>query len=224
MDGVEFRCLRRSLGVDVRWLAGHFDVAERTVSRWEHNTVPVPDKVAGDIRELASWASARVVELLRTVDKGLTRLTVPSMESAGYPPAWHEAIAGRVASARDIEIRGSSTSERRQAERVAELSSRHDRWLRQSTPDSWLITSRNERGREMLIAEVIRPHGHEQWASAKWMGAHGSTRHDDIDADIPPDEYLVFGTYHNVDEAFADYLERLDADSQEPWIDLLPLP
>ncbi|MGO4613079.1 DUF1870 family protein [Nocardia sp. 2YAB30] len=101
-----FRATRELLGLPVPWCARFFEVAERTVERWEKGAFQIPDTVA---RELASIADETEQVVDAMVDAIYTGEISPRLHTyrsnddyckhepnTRYPATWHRAVCARV--------------------------------------------------------------------------------------------------------------------------------
>jgi len=92
MTPTEWRMIREGLGLTAEWIAGHLDIATRTVERWEAGTIPVPAFAAQAIEELEAEAAA-------AVDAGVAARGATRVVTGGrgdMPARWQRAIAFRV--------------------------------------------------------------------------------------------------------------------------------
>ena len=106
MSGAELRCLREWLGLTTRWLAGHLDVAERSVHRWESDVQPVPAGVASEVLRLSEVTydvlNGIVDRLLDLPDPGVVTYRSDADYRAhhpeqDWPASWHRALCARLA-------------------------------------------------------------------------------------------------------------------------------
>ena len=106
MNGATFRCLRELMGLTTGWCATFFDVAERTIHRWEHEHSRIPDGVADAMRALAKHTEVALDELVFEVARMAEPLVVTYRTDADfaaahpdevtYPASWNRALVGRL--------------------------------------------------------------------------------------------------------------------------------
>jgi predicted transcriptional regulator len=102
LTAAEFRCTRERLGLPIRWVAEELGVQERSVSRWEDGTHPVPQGVADTMKVWAAAADALYREVSVVHPNGeafRTYRTDADYRPTGmidWPASWHRAIAGRL--------------------------------------------------------------------------------------------------------------------------------
>jgi hypothetical protein len=107
MTPADFRVIREHLGLTTAWLATHFDVAERSVQRWERAESPVPGAVADEMRELERRTRDQVAELAKELAE-MTAAGEPAAVQTFFSDAeyrrqtdgtwtasWHRAMVGR---------------------------------------------------------------------------------------------------------------------------------
>jgi hypothetical protein len=105
MTAAGFKVARERLGLPADWVAEHFDVAERTVRRWENDASRVPEGVRVGIEQLQAEHELAADRLAATLDAMpdpvLVTYRIDSHYAAcepeaGRPASWHRAVVGRV--------------------------------------------------------------------------------------------------------------------------------
>ncbi|MCH9275018.1 hypothetical protein JS533_001775 [Bifidobacterium amazonense] len=103
MSPAECKCLRESMGLTTKWLAGRWGVAEYSVKRWERDR-RVPDDLAADLTGLRNLFDRLVGE---GVDERADAIPVPRVDAESpddKPAAWHRIIAQRISEQTDGRI------------------------------------------------------------------------------------------------------------------------
>lgn len=92
MGPAEMKCLRESLGLSTAWLARRWDVAERSVQRWERDR-QLPVALEEDLERLAVERDQQVAAIVR--ESGNAPILVPRLDREGdeWPAEWHRAVA-----------------------------------------------------------------------------------------------------------------------------------
>lgn len=67
ITGADFRAIRHLVNMSVNEAADYCGVSRRTISRWEHNHVPIPNGAYRDMLELIHTATDEQVQALQTL-------------------------------------------------------------------------------------------------------------------------------------------------------------
>ncbi len=93
----EFHCLRQQLGLSTRWLAERWDVAERSVQRWENSRM-LPLEFSVDMLDLRDRQRREIQNESDSVRRTQSGIMVPrkNIMAAEYPAEWWQIIAWHV--------------------------------------------------------------------------------------------------------------------------------
>ncbi|MEU7634307.1 DUF1870 family protein [Nocardia sp. NPDC049220] len=101
-----FRATRELLGLPVPWCARFFEVAERTVERWEKGAFQIPDAAARELAAIAEETEQVVEAMIDAIDAGEISPRLHTYRTndnyckhepdTRYPATWHRAVCARV--------------------------------------------------------------------------------------------------------------------------------
>lgn len=96
MTPATFRSVREGLGLPHAWLAARWDIATRTIERWEAGTSPVPQFAEEDLQVLEMMAAEHVTRHVAALRGHRAPVLTIEDDPDAWPARWQRAVAFRV--------------------------------------------------------------------------------------------------------------------------------